>query len=102
VDMVSGVGNDRAAQAGPGASRYHDLRRVVTNLAVFDFHPEHGTLRLASVHPGVTVEEVQAATGFSLEVDGEVPQTRLPTAEELRLIREVLDPRGLRDREVAA
>lgn len=102
VDMVSGVGNDRAAQAGPGASRYHDLRRVVTNLAVFDFHPEHGTLRLASVHPGVTVEEVRAATGFSLEVDGEVPQTRLPTAEELRLIREVLDPRGLRDREVAA
>ncbi|HEY8534232.1 MAG TPA: CoA-transferase [Micromonospora sp.] len=101
VDMVSGVGNDRAAQAGPGASRYHDLRRVVTNLAVFDFHPEHGTLRLASVHPGVTVEEVQAATGFPLDVDGEVPQTRLPTPEELRLIREVLDPRGLRDREVA-
>lgn len=101
VDMVSGVGNDRAAQAGPGASRYHDLRRVVTNLAVFDYHPEHGRLRLASVHPGVTVEQVREATGFPLEIDGEVPQTRLPTDEELRLIREVLDPRGLRDREVA-
>ncbi|MCW3819087.1 CoA-transferase [Micromonospora sp. DR5-3] len=101
VDMVSGVGNDRAAQAGPGASRYHDLRRVVTDLAVFDYHPEHGTLRLASVHPGVTVAQVQDATGFPLEAGDEVPQTRQPSAAELRLIREVLDPRGLRDREVA-
>lgn len=101
VDMVSGVGNDRAAAAGPGASRYHDLRRVVTDLAVFDYHPDHGTLRLASVHPGVTVARVRAATGFPLDGDDEVPQTRLPSAEELRLIREVLDPHGLRDREVA-
>ncbi|MFC0863190.1 CoA-transferase subunit beta [Sphaerimonospora cavernae] len=100
VDMVCGVGNDRAAEAGPAASRYHDLRRIVTNLAVFDYHPDHGPLRLASVHPGVTVEQVQEATGFPLDVAGDVPQTRLPTEDELHLIREVLDPRGLRDREV--
>jgi acyl CoA:acetate/3-ketoacid CoA transferase beta subunit len=99
VDMVAGVGNDRAAAAGPAAQRYHDLRRVVTNLAVLDFAP-NGTLRLASVHPGVTVEEVQEATGFPLVIDGVVPTTRLPTAGELRLIREVLDPKGLCDREV--
>ncbi|WAL68267.1 CoA-transferase [Amycolatopsis cynarae] len=100
VDMVAGVGNDRAAEAGPAAARFHDLRRVVTDLAVLDFAPD-GALRLASVHPGVTVEQVREATGFPLAAEGEVPRTRLPTAEELRLIREVLDPRGLRDKEVS-
>ena len=99
VDMAAGVGNDRAAAAGPAAQRYHDLRRVVTNLAVLDF-ASSGALRLASVHPGVTVEEVREATGFPLVVDADVPTTRLPTPDELRLIREVLDPKGLRDREV--
>ncbi|RIJ76832.1 CoA-transferase [Nakamurella silvestris] len=101
VDMVSGVGNDRAAAAGPGASRHHDLRRIVTDLAVFDFQPGTGALRLASVHPGVSVEDVAVATGFPLVIDGDVPVSRLPTAEELQLIREVLDPKSLRDKEVA-
>jgi len=100
VDMVSGVGNDRAAAAGTGASRHHDLRRIVTDLAVFDYRPGTGELRLASVHPGITVEQVQAATGFPLVVEGEVPESRQPTDVELQLIREVLDPRALRDKEV--
>lgn len=101
VDMVAGVGNDRAAAAGAAATRYHDLRFVVTDLAVLDYAAD-GRVRLASVHPGVTVEQVQEATGFDLVVEGEVPETRLPTAEELTLIREVLDPRNLRDKEVPA
>ncbi|MGY1814514.1 CoA-transferase subunit beta [Blastococcus sp. SYSU D00820] len=101
VDMVAGVGNDRAAAAGPAASRFHDLRRVVTNLAVLDYAAD-GSVRLASVHPGVTVDEVQAATGFPLTVEGEVPESRLPTDAELELIRTVLDPRTLRDKEVPA
>lgn len=100
VDMVSGVGNDNAG-AVPAAGKYHDLRRVVTNLAVLDFGLD-GQMRLVSCHPGVTVDQVREATGFSLAIEGEVPTTRLPTAEELRLIREVIDPRGLRDKEVAA
>jgi len=58
-------------------------------------------MRLRSVHPGVTVDEVAAATGFELVVPDQVPETRLPTPEELSLIRDVLDPRGLRDREVS-
>ncbi|MFE1781592.1 CoA-transferase subunit beta [Streptomyces sp. NPDC059506] len=99
---VFGVGNDSAAAAGPSASRFHELRRVVTNLAVLDFGGPGGTMRLVSVHPGVTVEEVTANTGFALHVDGEVPETRTPTDEELVLIREVIDPNGRRDREVPA
>lgn len=102
VDMVSGVGNDNARKAGPSASRFHDLRVVVTDLAVLDYEPESGRLRLKSVHPGVSVEEVVAATGFDLVIPSEVPESRLPTAEELDLIRTVIDPRGLRDAEVPA
>ncbi|WP_369199609.1 CoA-transferase subunit beta [Streptomyces sp. PU-14G] len=102
VDMVSGVGFDRAAEAGPSAARFHGLRRVVTDLAVLDFATADHRMRLASVHPGVEAAHVQERTGFALEVPEEVPTTREPSGEELRLIREVLDPRAARDREVRA
>jgi acyl CoA:acetate/3-ketoacid CoA transferase beta subunit len=102
VDVVSGVGYDRAATAGPSAQRFHEIRRVVSNLGVFDFATPDRRMRLASLHPGVDVEEVRAATGFELAIDAEVPPTRLPTAEELRLIRDVLDPASARQREVPA
>lgn len=102
VDMVSGVGYDRAAAAGPSASRYHRIPEVVSDLGVFDFETPDRTMRLRSLHPGVTVEQVTEATGFALAVPDDVPYTRGPSAEELRLIREVIDPRGLREREVPA
>ncbi|MER6255835.1 CoA-transferase [Streptomyces sp. NPDC001584] len=98
VDMVSGVGYDRAEAAG--VTRFHRLPRVVSDLGVFDFGGPGHAMRLVSVHPGVTVEEVRAATGFELAAAEEVPYTREPTPDELRLIREVIDPKGLRDREV--
>ncbi|MFH8441613.1 CoA-transferase subunit beta [Streptomyces sp. NPDC018026] len=102
VDMVSGVGYDRAAAAGNAATRYHRIPEVVTNLGVFDFETPDRTMRLRSLHPGVTVEQVTGATGFALTVPAEVPFTREPTEAELRLIREVVDPKGLREREVPA
>lgn len=99
VDVVSGVGYDSAGKAGPAATRFHDVHRVVTNLAVLDFGgPEH-SMRLLSVHPGVSVDEVLECTGFELDTSA-VTGTRLPEPEELRLIREVLDPKGTREREV--
>ncbi|MGW1516799.1 CoA-transferase subunit beta [Streptomyces sp. NPDC002287] len=100
VDMVCGVGYDRAEAAGPSASRFHRLPRVVSDLGVFDFTGPGRTMRLVSLHPGVTVEQVRAATGFEPAIGEQVPYTREPTAEELRLIREVIDPEGLREREV--
>jgi acyl CoA:acetate/3-ketoacid CoA transferase beta subunit len=95
VDMVCGVGYDRAAGLA-----YHEIRRVVTNLAVLDFETPERTMRLRSVHPGVRVAEVVAATGFALTIPGEVPETREPSGPELALIRERLDPGGARDGEV--
>jgi acyl CoA:acetate/3-ketoacid CoA transferase beta subunit len=100
VDVVSGVGYERAAAAGAGATRFHNIQRVVSNLGVFDFETEGRTMRLRSFHPGVTVDEIVAATSFELVITDDVTETRLPTPEELDLLRTVLDPRSLRDREL--
>lgn len=99
VDVVSGVGYDRAAALGASA-RFHEIRAVVSNLGVFDFATPDRRMRLRSLHPGVGLDEVVEQTGFELAREGDVAETRSPTAEELRLLREVLDPQGLRDREV--
>lgn len=98
VDVVTGVGYDRARALGAGG-RFHRLGHVVTNLGVMDFETPDNTMRLRSVHPGVTVDEIVAATGFDLVVPADVPETRSPTETELALIAEI-DPNGLRLREV--
>ncbi|MEZ0072390.1 CoA-transferase subunit beta [Planotetraspora sp. GP83] len=105
VDMVSGVGHDRAGslrhhELRHHKLRHHELRRVVTNLCVLDF--DGGLMRLVSVHPGVSVADVAGNTGFPLIVPDQVPETRLPTTEELHIIRDILDPGDLREREVRA
>lgn len=100
VDMVSGVGHERAVRTGPSASRFHEIRRVVSNLAVLDFQSPDHTMRLRSIHPGVTVDDVLAATGFPLTMADPVEETRGPTEEEARLLAEVLDPDGRREAEV--
>lgn len=93
VDVVSGVGYDRAKDMP-----FHDVYRVVTNLAVLDFATSDGSMRLVSVHPGVSVADVVAQTGFPLATD-DVAETRLPTDDELALLRD-LDGNGLRGKEV--
>jgi acyl CoA:acetate/3-ketoacid CoA transferase beta subunit len=98
VDVVTGVGYDRARALG-AAGRFHRLGHVVTNLGVMDFETPDNTMRLRSVHPGVTVDEIVAATGFDLVVPDDVPETRSPTDEERALI-DAIDPNGLRGREV--
>jgi acyl CoA:acetate/3-ketoacid CoA transferase beta subunit len=100
VDCVSGVGYDRAAAAGPSATRFHEIRVVVSNKAVLDFATPDHAMRIRSVHPGVTVADVVENTGFPLVVPDDVPVTRAPTTEDLRIIREVLDPDNLRNAEV--
>jgi acyl CoA:acetate/3-ketoacid CoA transferase beta subunit len=99
VDVVTGIGYDRAAELGPHAARFHEIRRVVTNLCVLDFETPDHRMRLRSVHPGVTVDEVVAATGFELAIGDDVPESRAPTEAERALI-EAIDPSNLREREV--
>ncbi len=102
VDVVCGIGYDRAAALGEKASRFHEIRRVVSNLGVFDFATPDHSMRLVSVHPGVSVDEVVEQTGFALAIEGDVPKTRAPSAEELRLLRERIDPSGVGRAEVMA
>ena len=100
VDTVCGIGYDRAAQLSGNSARFHEIRRVVTNLCVIDFETPDHRARLRSVHPGVTVEQVQAATGFDLVVPESVSESRVPDDEELRLLYTVIDPEGRRETEV--
>ena len=100
VDMVSGVGYDRAAALGGWIAAHHEIRRVITNLGVFDFETADHAMRLRSIHPGATLDQVVAATGFRLVIPEDVASTRLPTSGELKLLREVLDPGDLRKAEI--
>jgi len=93
VDMVSGVGYDRRVDTV-------DIRGVVTNLCFLDFATPDQSIRVRSLHPGVTIERVREHTGFDVDFRDDCPTSRMPTEEELTLIREVLDPTGLRKREV--
>ncbi|TWH09777.1 acyl CoA:acetate/3-ketoacid CoA transferase beta subunit [Rhodococcus rhodochrous J45] len=100
VDIVSGVGYDKVDPENP-AYRFLDIARVVTNLGVFDFGGPGHSFRALSLHPGVESATVAENTSFEVAGLDEAGATREPTAEELRLIREVIDPKGFRDREVA-
>jgi len=100
VDVVCGIGYDRAAELGPEAARFHEIRRVVSNLGVFDFETPDHRMRVRSVHPWVSLDDLVAATGFELAIADDVDETRQPTDEELKLLREVIDPDGTRETEV--
>lgn len=84
--------------SGPGAREAAGLPRgsgpinVVSTLALMDYDPQTCRMRLAATHPGVTVEEVIANTGFELTVPAQVGVNEPPSAEELRLLREEIDP----------
>jgi glutaconate CoA-transferase subunit B len=96
-DFVSTVG---WGEGGADARRRFGLpgggpRYCITPLAVLDFEETSKRLRLHSVHPGVTVDEVRARTGFELLVPERVPVTAAPTAVELGILRRRVDPQGL-------
>jgi glutaconate CoA-transferase subunit B len=96
VDMISSVGYDPSSFS-PGTRRdFVDLRIVVTNLGVLDFSGPDDTMRLRSLHPGVSVEDVKKATEFELTVADDCGETPVPTDEQLRIIREIIDPNELR------
>ena len=72
-----------------------DIRQIVTNLCVMDFEPVTKRIRLVSLHPGVTVEQVLENTGFGIVVPENVPETQPPSAEDLAILERV-DPNKLR------
>jgi len=93
VDHITSVGyldggDSRQALGLPGPGP----ALVVTDKAIFDFHPVTKHMRVRSIHPGVTLDEVRRNMGFEPFVDGEPPVTAPPTADDIRLIRTEIDP----------
>jgi len=101
VDVVSGPGYNRVAALHPDSGRFHEIRRIVTDLGAYDFESADRTMRVRSLHPGVTLEQAQAASAFPLTVTDDPEVSRMPTDEELALIRDVFDPNGVRKGEMA-
>lgn len=88
LDFLSGLGHHPDRQWGQG------VKYLVTDLGQFDF--ASGRMRLTHLHPGVDKRRVQAKTGFEVVTASTLDKTRPPSVEELRLLREVVDPLGIR------
>lgn len=84
VDVVSGIGADKAEALGEGG-RFFEIRRVVSDLGVFVLRG--GRLSIYSLHPGVELSEVVGKTGFELDIPEQIPTTREPTGAELAAMR---------------
>lgn len=82
VDFVSAPGT-----SAPNVYRPGGPHALVTGLCVFAFEKAAGRFRLASVHPGVTAADVRAATGFAYDEPGEAPQSAVPDAASLAILR---------------
>lgn len=95
VDMVASVGYNPARLARGWSLDDIDVRMVFTNLAVMDFGGPGRQLQVLSLHPGVTAEQVQEATGFALHIPADVQETAAPTEAQLALLAR-LDPHNLR------
>ncbi|MFN8371741.1 MAG: CoA-transferase [Anaerolineae bacterium] len=91
LDFVSGMGHSPQRKRGRG------VNYLVSDLGQFDW--VNGRMRLISYHPGVTVEQIQKKTGFTLEIAPDVHETPPPDANELCLLREHIDPLGVRQLE---
>ena len=95
VDMVCSAGYNRDRYPGRKIGKYVCLVRVITNLCVMDFLGKNHAVRLISLHPGISLEEVRDSTGFDLEVIENVGETPAPTSDQLKTIN-ALDPHNLR------
>lgn len=99
VDVVCSVGyKDDNWQ--PGVRRdFASVERIVTNLCVMDFGGPNHALRVISLHPGVSFDEVQDNTSFPLILADDCTETAHPSADQLVIIRK-LDPRDVRARQI--
>jgi glutaconate CoA-transferase subunit B len=88
LDFLSGLGHQ------PGRSHGTGPRYLVSNLGQFDYHA--GQMRLTSLHPGVRLEQVRLKTGFEIPIAPDLEETPPPTQEEIDLLRNEIDPLGIR------
>lgn len=94
LDVLSGMGHHPDRQHGSGPVY------LISDLGQFDW--ANGTMRLTTLHAGVTLERVQARTGFPLEIAPDLHETPPPSQEQVRLLRDEIDPLGVRRLETLA
>ena len=86
------TGGDSRARLGlPGGGP----ELVITDKAILDFANPEREMQLTTLYPGITREDVQAEVGWPLRLAETIQETAAPTAEELRLIREEVDPHAM-------
>ncbi|MBR1217989.1 ketoacid CoA transferase [Bradyrhizobium sp. U87765 SZCCT0131] len=95
VDVVASVGYNE--KNWPAGAKPADVKLgiVVTDLCVLDFNGRDHAAQVLSLHPGVTFEQVQAATGFPVLRAAAMTTTPAPTSEQLTIIGR-LDPHNIR------
>jgi glutaconate CoA-transferase subunit B len=98
-DFVSSIGYNPARLPRGHKLDDVDIRLVITNLCVMDFGGPDHQIRLVSLHPGVTAEQVQANTGYPVYIPKEVPTTAAPTREQMDIIA-ALDPQNQRAQQI--
>ena len=95
VSFVTSPGYLRGGGDREAAGLQGEPSRVITDKAVFGFDPVSKRMRLESIHPGIALENVLSNMAFQPIVPGDLPVTEPPTAEQVRLIREEIDPEGM-------
>jgi glutaconate CoA-transferase, subunit B len=93
LDFLSGLGHHPARREGQGP------HYLISDLGQFDFGGDNGRIRLLSLHEGVPLRRLLAKTGFAPILPDPIPTTPTPSAEELRLLRDLIDPWGVRQLE---
>ena len=92
ISFITSPGYLRGGDSRKKAGLRGGPAKVITDRAVFGFDTETGKMRLVSLHPGNRVDDVLAAMDFSPVIPRQIPYTEPPTSEQLRLIREEIDP----------
>jgi acyl CoA:acetate/3-ketoacid CoA transferase beta subunit len=95
VSFVTSPGYLRGGGDREAAGLQGEPSRVITDKAVFGFDPVSKRMRLESIHPGIALEDVLSNMAFQPIVPDDLPVTEPPTAEQVRLIREEIDPEGM-------
>jgi glutaconate CoA-transferase subunit B len=95
VSFVTSPGYLRGNGGREAAGLRGGPSRVITDKAIFGFDPKSRRMRLESIHPGTTIEDVLENLSFQPIVPGDLPITEPPTAEQVRLIRQEIDPDGM-------
>ena len=99
IDFISGVGFPDGKQSICGGA---GPQCIITNLTYLTFDEVSKRMKIGTIHPGIEIEDVKKNTGFELIIPKDLKETKPPTLKEIKLLREKVDPLGIRKLEILA